>query len=165
MPALGGSQQLALSYRDATGEIGTMKVFFNEITAISLPGLLADIGDLTTATDAITLGIRAKESWGEVTIVSNDTPTNPAAQREAKLLVQYRGVTTEAPYTLTIPSVDFSTLVFLPGGGDAVAFTSANGASAAIIAWVTAFEALASAPDDEAEAVEVVGMRFVGRNS
>lgn len=165
MPALGGTQQFNLSYRDATGEIGTMKVYFDEITAVSLPGLLTGLGDFTTATDAITLGIRAKESWGEVTVVSNEVPTNPAAQREAKLLVQYQGATTEKPYTLTIPSIDFSKLVFLPGGGDAVAFTSANGASAEIIAWVTAFEALASAPDDEAENVAVTGMRFVGRNA
>ena len=165
MPALGGTQQFNLSYRDATGEIGSMKVYFDEITVLSLPGLLTNLGDFSSATDAITLGVRAKESWGEVTVVSNDVPTNPAAQREAKLLVQYQGVTTEKPYTLTIPSIDFSVLVFLPGGGDAVAYTSANGASAAIIAWVEAFEALASAPDNESENVVVTGMRFVGRNA
>lgn len=165
MPALGGTQQYKLSYRDSTGELGTMTVFFNEITAVSLPGLLTNLGDFASATDAITLGQRAREQWGEVTIVSNAIPSNPAAQREAKLLVQYQGATTQKPYTLTIPSVDFSKLVFLPGGGDAVAFTSANGASAEILAWVTAFETLASAPDDESEGVVVTGMRFVGRNS
>lgn len=165
MPALGGYQKYDVTLRDATGEVTTHTIFFDEITAVSLPGLLTALGNYNTALIGITLGVLAKDRWGEETIVSNVTPTDPAAQRENKLLVQYRGVTTEKPYTLTIGTIDFSTLVFLPGAGDAVAFTAANGASAAIIAWVTAFEALASAPDDEAENVEVVGMRYVGRNS
>ena len=62
-----------------------------------------------------------------------------------------------------------SAVIVFPGSNCdrdlAVAFDAANGASAAIQAWVTAFEALASAPDDEAENVVVTGMCYVGRNT
>lgn len=165
MPALGGRQPTSWSIRDATAESTSHIVYVDEITAASLPGLLTQLGAYQTALDAITLGVVARTGWGEDTVVSNAVPSNPAAQRESKLLVQYQGNTTEKPYTLTIGTIDYSKLVFLPGAGDAVAFDAANGASAEIIAWVTAFEAMASAPDDEAENVTVVGMRFVGRNS
>lgn len=165
MPAIGGRQISSWTLRDATAEPTTHNVFFDEITAVSLPGLLTALGNYQTALVGITIGQLAKHSWGEDTIDSNATPSDPAAQRESKLLVQYQGATTEKPYTLTIGTIDPDVLVFLPGGGDAVAFTAANGASAEIQAWVTAFEALASAPDDEAENVVVTGMRYVGRNS
>jgi hypothetical protein len=165
MPAIGGRQKYNVTLRDATGEPTTHTVYFDEITAVSLPGLLTELGAYNTALIAITNGVLAKDFWGEETIVSNAVPSDPSAQRESKLLVQYQGVTTEKPFTLTIGTVDYSKLVFLPGAGDAVAFEAANGASAEIQAWVTAFEALASSPDDEAENVAVTGMRFVGRNS
>jgi len=165
MPALGGRQKYDVTLRDVTGEATTHTVFFDEITAISLPGLLTLFGNYNTALIGITNGVLAKDRWGEETIVSNATPSDNSAQRESKLLVQYRGATTEKPYTLTIGTIDFDKLVFLPGAGDAVAFEAANGASAEIQAWVTAFEALASAPDDEAENVVVTGMRYVGRNT
>lgn len=165
MPAIGGRQPTNWTQRDATGEPTTHTVYVDEITAVSLPGLLTQLGAYQTALLGISNGVLAKTSWGEETIVSNAIPSNPNVQREAKLLVQYQGATTEKPYVLTIGCVDFSVLVFLPGAGDAVAFKDENGASAAIQAWVTAFEAMASAPDDEAEAVVVTGMRFVGRSS
>lgn len=165
MPELGGKQGTTWTFRDATEEVSTVTMYADEITAVSLPGLLTAIGAMTTALEGITLGELAKQTWGEQTVVSNDVPSDPSAQRESKLLVQYRGATTQKPYTLTIPTIDYSVLVFLPGAGDAVAFTAANGASTEIQAFVTAFEADWHAPDDEAEAVEVTGMRFVGRNS
>lgn len=166
MPALGTVHKSRIVYRDSTGETSAMEIYNDAITAVSIAGFLTQFGALQTATDAITLGERFQQAWiGDLTTVSNAVPANQAAQREAKLLVQYQGTTSEKPYTLTIPTIDFATLVFLPGGGDAVAFTDANGASAGIQAWVTAFEAIASAPDDPAENVVVTGMRFVGRNS
>lgn len=164
MPALGGYQKYDVTLNDATNEKTTHTIYFDEITAVSLPGLLTQLGNYNTALLGITNGVLFKDRWGEETIVSNAIPTDPSAQRENKLLVQYRGVTTEKLYTLTIGTVDFAALHFMPGAGDAVAFRDEDGATAAMQAWVTAFEALASAPDDEAENVEVVGMRYVGRN-
>jgi len=166
MPAIGSTHKSNIQYRDATGETSTMTIYNDAITTVSLPGFLTQFGALQAATDDITLGIRSKQEWiGDSTVVSNAVPTDPAAQREAKLLVQYMDATNEKPYTLTVPTIDFSVLVFLPGGGDAVAFRDENGASAEIQAWVTAFEAIASPPDDPTHNVTVTGMRFVGRNN
>lgn len=165
MPAIGSVHVATLKYGDATEENSTMEVFVGPITALSLPGFLTQFGDFQTKTDAIVLGTRRAQSWiGDRTTVTNAYPTNPAAQRESKLLVQYQDATTEKPYTLTIPTIDYSKLVFIPGGGDAVIFSGAA-ANADIAAWVTSFEAMAKAPDDPTHGVTVVGMRFVGRNT
>jgi hypothetical protein len=165
MPAIGSTHKSLIKYRDATAETSTMTVFNEALTIANLDAFLALFGTLQDATDAITLGVRASQSWiGDDTTVSNAVPSNPAAQRESKLLVQYQDAVNEKPYTLTIPTVDFSTLVFVPLGGDAVQFAGAS-ASTAIKNWVTAFEAIAKAPDDDTHAVVVTGMRYVGRNT
>lgn len=165
MPPIGSVHVSGLSYRDATDEVGSFEFFHGAITAVSIAGFLADFGDLQTATDAITLGTRSSQFWtGDRTTVSNAIPTNPAAQREARLRVKYMDDTTEQQYTLTIPTIDFSKLVFVAGGKDAVVFSGA-GAHADIVAWVTAFETIARSPDDDTHTVTVVKMRFIGQNS
>lgn len=165
MPPIGSVHKSTIMYGDATGENSTMEVFNEALTITNLDAYLALFGTLQTATDGITLGTRRQQSWiGDKTTVTNAYPTNPAAQRESKLLVNYQDDVTEKGYTLTIPTVDFSTLVFVPLGGDAVQFAGAA-ASAAIKAWVTAFEAIAVSPDDDTHSVTVTGMRYVGRNT
>lgn len=165
MPPIGSVHKSSLTYGDATGETSDVEIFNGAITALTIAGFLTAFGDFQTKTDAITLGTRRKQKWiGDLTTVTNDFPTNPAAQREAKLRVTYQDVTTEEQFSLTIPTIDFSVLNFVPGGGDAVIFAGA-GASTEITDWVTSFEALAKSPRTPANAVEVVGMRFVGVNS
>jgi len=165
MPPLGSVHKSRIVYGDATEETSAMEIFNGAITALSIGGFLTNFGALQTATDAITLGTRRQQSWiGDLTTVSNEWPTDKAAQRESKLLVTYRDTVTEEEFILTIPTVDFDKLNFVPGGGDAVIFEGA-GAHADIVAWVTAFEAIARTPRSDANAVEVVGMRYVGRNT
>jgi len=165
MPAIGSVHKVGIKYGDATQENSTFEVFMAGITALTLPTFLTQFGNLQTATDGITLGIRRQQFWtGDLTTVSNAYPTDPAAQRESKLLVQYQDDTTEKLYTLTVPTVDFSTLRFVPLAGDAVLFSGAD-ASDEIKAWVTAFETLARSPDDSTHTVSVIGMRYVGRNT
>lgn len=165
MPALGSVHKSRIVYGDVSRETSALEVYNGPITALSIAGYLTAFGNLQTATDAITLGIRRQQSWiGDLTTVSNAWPTDPAAHREAKLLVDYWDTVTEEPFQLTIPTVDFSKLVFVPGGGDAVLF-SGDDASTEIKAWVTAFEAIGRSPRSDANAVEVTGMRFVGRNT
>lgn len=165
MPAIGSKHRASITYGDVTEETSRVEIPIGAITAVSIAGFLTQFGAFQTATDAITLGTRRKQQWiGDDTTVTNAWPSDKAAQREAKLLVQYQDAVTEQPYTLTIPTIDFDVLNFVPGGGDAVLFSGA-GASAAIIAWVTAFEALGKSPDNDANAVEVIGMRFVGVNT
>lgn len=165
MPPLGSSHKSRIVYGDVTEETSAVEIYNGAITAVSIGGFLTQFGTFQTATDAITLGTRRQQAWiGDLTIVSNAWPTDKAAQRESKLLVDYRDTVTEEVFQLTIPTIDFDVLNFVPGGGDAVLFAGA-GASAAIIAWVTAFEAMARTPRSDANAVEVVAMRYVGRNT
>jgi len=162
MPALGGRQPFSVSYRDYSGETKSVQVFTGEITAVSIAGLLSDIGDLTAALDAVTLGVRASEHWGEQTIVSNARAATADAQIETELLVRCLGETTEAPWSFRIPTVDYTAFNFAdPPAGDQVIISGA-GASAATTALISALEALCKMPDDETEAIVVVGMEVVG---
>ena len=159
------SHYSTLTYKDATGESSTMKVYNDAITALSIGGFLAQLGALKTATDAITLGNRTRSSWvGDYDTISDDPATDNYAQRENKLLVSYKDTTTNEVYQLTIPTIDLALLTFIPGAKDAVQFAGA-GVNAAVTDWVTAFEAFASPPENPGNGVEVVAMRFVGRNT
>jgi hypothetical protein len=154
-----------LTYKDATGESSTMKVYNDAITALSIGGFLTQLGAFKTATDALVLGNRTRSAWiGDYDTLSNDPASNNYAQRENKLLVSYKDTTTDEEYELTIPTVDLALLTFIPGAKDAVQFAGA-GVNAAVTAWVTAFEAFASPPEAPGNAVQVTAMRFVGRNT
>lgn len=162
MPAVGGRQPVKVQYRDYSGELRTIQnMYSGEITAVSIAGFLSDFGDLTAALDAVTLGVRASESWGEQTIVSNDRPASKAAQIESEMLVTLRGATTEQPFSFRIPTVDYTAFNYAdPPAGDTVILSGA-GATTATTDLVAALEALLRAPWDEAELVEVTGMRVV----
>lgn len=165
MPAIGGRQPSTWTLRDVSKETTSHTVYTGEITAISLPGLLTNLGAYQTALLGITNGVLAKTGWGEATVVSNLSATNPSVHRENKLEVHYMNDTTEEPYTLTIGTVDFAVLDFLPNAGDWIAITAGTGASAEIQAFVTAFETLARAPNNEAQTVTITGIKYVGRNT
>lgn len=165
MPAIGSVHKTSINYGDVTHETGSFTMFTGAVTAVSIGGYLTALGAIQSATDAITLGVRRSQSWtGDLTTVTNAWPTDRSAQRESKLLVQYQDSVTEKPYTLTVPTIDYSKLNFVVGGGDNVEFAGAN-ASTEIKAWVTAFEALGRSPDNDQNTVKVIGMRFVGSNT
>lgn len=160
MPALGGSQPVSFQFLDYSGERKSVTVYANEITAISLPGLLTQISALETALEAVTLGTLSQTSFGNREVLSNTRPTEKDAQIETEMLVYMRGDTTEKPYSFRIPTVDYTAFNYAdPPAGDSV-IISGSGASAATTALVTALEAF-SAPDDETEGWTVVGMKVV----
>jgi len=165
MPAIGGRQPSTWALRDVSKEVTTHVVYTGEITAVSLPGLLTNLGAYQTALIGITNGVLAKTSWGEATVVSNLSATDPSVHRENKLEVHYMNDTTEEPYTLTIGCVDFTKLNFLPNAGDWIAITAGTGAQDEIVDYVTAFETLARAPNNEAQTVTITGIKYVGRNT
>jgi len=161
MPALGGRQPIRFSYRDYSGELAAIRLYSGEITAVSLPDLLTQLGALATALDGVTLGVRATQAWGEETIVSNDRATDKAAQVESELLVRCQGATSQAPFSFRIPTIDYAAFNYAdPPAGDQVIISGA-GASAATTALITALETLCKMPTDETEAIEVVGMEVV----
>lgn len=145
--------QFSLSIRDYDGAIGVMAVNTGAVTAVSLPGLLTQIGDLRDAVDDLTIGVIAKERQ-EVfnTILSQDLPTSEFAQRGSKWQVNYHDNTQFfdapvnaipnagylKPFQVEIPAADLSLL------DDNQTFLPLDGTEAA--AFVTAFEAMARSP-------------------
>lgn len=161
MPALGGRQPYTVVYRDYSGKTKSVRLYTNEITAVSLPGLLTELGDFITALDAVTLGVRASQQWGEETIVSNAKAAEKDAQIETEMLVRVRGAVTQKPWSFRIPTVDYTAFNYAePPAGDQV-IISGPGASAATTALITAIQTTFKHPDDETEALEVVGMEVV----
>ena len=161
MPAVGNINPIGVQYRDYSAEVKNIRLYSGEITAVTLPGFLTKFGALQDALDDVTLGVRAKQSWGEETIVSNDRPTAKDAQIETELLVRVQGATTERPWSFRIPTVDYTAFNYAdPPAADQVIISGA-GASAATTALVAAIEDLCKMPDDPAEAVVVVGMNVV----
>lgn len=161
MPALGGRQPFTVVYRDFSGETKSVRLYTNEITAVSLPGLLAELGDFQTALDAVTLGVRARQQWGEETIVSNQKATEKTAQIETEMLVRCIGAVTERPFSFRIPTVDYDKFNYAePPAGDQV-IIQGDGATGETLALVASIEATFKMPDDEAEALQVVGMEVV----
>src|SRR3990172_12537880 len=106
MPALGGRQPITFQYRDHSREVKSIRLYGGEITAVSLPGLLTELGDLATALDNVTLGVRSAQGWGEETTVSNDYPAAEDAQVETEVLVRVRGAVSEMPWSFRIPTAD-----------------------------------------------------------
>lgn len=147
---------------DASGEKSTVSVFNGAITAVSIGGFLTDFGNLRSALDGIIQGTIHQEQWiGDRTVLSTTPPTNPGAQREAKILFTYRGDTTNKLYNFEVPCPDYAVIQLAdPGNSDAVALD----APAAMVTFVSAFETIARTPDDDTETCTIVGARLVGRN-
>lgn len=142
-----------LSLRDWDKKIGTMQVNTGLVTALTLPGLLTQIGALRSAVDGITRGVLANESQ-EVfnTILSQALPTNEDAQRGNKWLVSYHDNTQffDDPvnaipndaylrkFRVMIPTADNS---LLADNDTLLDLTAGAG-----LAFKTAFEAIAKSP-------------------
>lgn len=164
MPPIGTKAHADVMLRDATGEPTTSSIRVVTLTAGNLAATQTLMAAYFGALAAIVLGVVAKTEYGNAEVISNAEASNPAAQRESKLLFTYWDVTTQKTYVVSYGTIDFSFLHFLPGAGDAVAFKTADGAPSEITDFVTAFEAVAKAPDT-GNAVAIIGARFVGRNS
>jgi hypothetical protein len=142
-----------------------------EVTAVSLPDLLTEVGALRTAIDGITDGIVSDESLTVFnTNLSNATPTDVNSQREHVWIVTYEdnlqffddpvnAIPNEGfgrLFTLTIPTAD-------PDGAVGRMQTNsdlANLADTGIAAFVTAFEETARSP--YGGTVNVIRIRYSG---
>jgi len=158
MPALGGRQPIGFQYLDYSNERDTVTVYANEITAISLPGLLTQIGALQTALNAVTLGTLSKTSFGNEEYLSNTKPTDKMAQVETQLLVRAMDSVTEQPFSFRIPTADYTKFNY--GTDSDQAILSGAGASAETLALVTALEAFSS-PYNEGNTMTVLGIEVV----
>jgi hypothetical protein len=154
---MANSHYYGFSVLDYSNERSGSKVNFGAVTAINLAGVLAQIGDLRTAIGNIILGVVSSDRWvGDSTILSSTPPAEPTAQVELKFQFTYEGADTHKKFRLEIPTADPSKTV---AGSDMVDLTDTD-----IAAFVTAFEALATSPDDDTESVNIIEGRLVGRN-
>ena len=161
MPAVGGRQPYTVVVRDHSDETKSIRLYTGEITAVSLPGLLTALGTFKTALADVLLGVIAKDHWGEETVITNAVATALDAQVETEMLVRCVGATSEAPFSFRIPAVDYTKFNYAdPPAGDQVILTGA-GASDETLALVAALEATFKMPNDESEAISVVGMEVV----
>jgi len=157
MPAIGDHASVSISYLDHSNELRAVGLPVGELTAISLAGFLTQFGDLQTAMDAVTLGTRARQAWGETSVISNTPPANANAQVESEVLVRCRGAVGEAPFSFRIPTVDYAAFNW---DGDSAVLSGA-GATAATVDLVDAIEALVKMPADDSEGVVVYAIEVV----
>lgn len=146
-----------LTVRDYSEETSTSRFNFGAITAVSLPGFLTQWGNLRTAVGNIILGVLGKEQLVmDSTVLSNDAPTDSAAQVELKFMFTYEGNSSKKKFRVEVPTPDTSKVI---PGTDLVDMTDTD-----IAAFVTAFEAVGRSPDDDQETINVIEGRLVGRN-
>lgn len=143
------------TFLDYDRESGSTNIQTGAVTAVSLPGLLTQIGNLRTAIGNITLGTISGESlYAFRTRLSNAPPASPLAQRETVWVVHYEDVTQffDDPvnaipnegfgknFTVAIPTADFSGTHLQANSADA------NLTDDDMIAFVAAFEAMVKSP-------------------
>jgi len=157
MPAVGNRNPFTVQYLDYSGEVESLRLFSGDLTALTLAAFLAQFGDLQTALDAVTLGTRSKQTWGQESIVSNTKPTGKDAQIETQLLVRYMGETTQKPYSFRIPTAYYTAFNYV---GDHVVLSGA-GATTATTNLVSALEAIGATPDDPTEGIIVTDIEVV----
>jgi len=145
------------SYRDWSGEVSGF-----ELTTLALDGSsYSALGTLYTAFDDaiadLTSGQLAKKSFGNRTNESSDNGPF-GANREDKILVTYKGDTSEKLFRFEIPCRSLVEANLLANSD---LLDMANGEVAAL---VTAIEDLVRSPDTGTETVTVISLRLVGRN-
>lgn len=163
--------RLSYSMLDYSREKKSFSIATGEVTAVSLAGLLTQVGELRTAVEGITLGVVSDESLNVFnTSLTNAPPANELAQVEKNWLVTYEDAlpffddpVNAIPnegfgrlFTMTIPTADI--VGRLMPASDLADLTDTQ-----IAAFITAFETTARSP--YGGTVNVVQMRFVGRNS
>jgi len=167
MPGLIGFSML-----DYSREKAAFSIITGDITAVSIAGVLSEIGTLRTAIEGITLGVVSDESLRAfATNLSNTPPASALAQVETNWLVTYEDVTeffddpvNSIPnegfgklFTLTIPTAEIGAAGRLQVNSDLADLTESG-----MAAFVSAFETTARTP--YGGDVNVVSIRHVGRN-
>lgn len=142
-----------LTIRDWEGSLGTVEINTGAVTAVSLPGLLTQIGNLRDAIDDLVIGVLSDERQTVFnTILSQDLPTSEFAQRGNKWIVFYHDNTQFfdapvnaipnagylKPFHVMLPTADNSLLA-----SNETVLDISTGVGAA---FVTAFEAMARSP-------------------
>jgi len=152
------------TYNDSTvkangePESSSFRLPVTNLTAANVAAQSALVADLTTAIEAVVLGVLQKTTLIFDEVVLSDIPANDQlAQREIKLLCRYHDTTTGAKFRCSIPTFDLS---LLPLHSEFLDLTADEG-----LALKSAFEAIVKSPTDDSHAVVLDSAQFVGRNT
>lgn len=161
--------ELGFTLLDHSNEIGRVNIHTGNVTAVSLPGLLTEVGALRGAIEGITLGVVSRESLKVFdTQLANEPPVDENAQVERGWLVSYEdnlpffddpvnaipNAGYHKKFTVVIPTADIEGRL-LPES-DKADLTDTQ-----MAAFVTAFETTARSP--YGGTVTVLEVRHVGR--
>lgn len=136
-----------LSLKDNSREVGRSEFNIGDLTAVSLPGALTQMGALTDAIMAIVLGVKVGSGWGDNDSFVAAPPTSKLAQRGVKWTLQGRDTVTGVPVINHIPTANLS---LLPAGdSEDLDLTTGTGA-----ALKTAYDDLCKSPAGNALALE-----------
>lgn len=154
--AINPNHTYSFTYKDYSNEPSTVQGNMGAITALTIASFLAQMGDLRTAQQALTLGSLVHDTWvGDSTIYSGALPTDLNAQRERKWRVEYEDSSNFTKFRYEIPVAKVTGLL-IPNT-DQADLSNTNWAN-----WVAAFEALSKSP--YGNGVNVLGATLVGRN-
>lgn len=95
---------------DFTSEKTSTRFHIGDITAVSLPGALAQMGDVRTAIEAVTLGVVRTSAYGDIDTISGVAPNSPLAQRGVKWTVILQDTVTGYSSPIHIGTADLSLL-------------------------------------------------------
>lgn len=147
----------AVTYRDYSREASSVSVRGIEITAANFDAQWAMIHNLQLAITSLTLGVVQAEGFVLKERLSNQAPSNGAANRETKWLVTYEDDVTYAQGTYELPCADVETETLRLANTDIADLTDALW-----IQFISDFEDYARSP--LGNAVSVVKAIMVGRN-
>jgi len=163
MPSLpaGTYQTASASYLDAGGELGhTTNLWGTVITAANQAAQAAAWATLLTAMDALALGNRKVDNYGDKSTYAVAIPTNGAA-REVALQAIYQDATTGSSWRgIIVPTLDISLVTYVNnvGAKDAVIIQD-GGAVEALYDALVAFPV--RNPLAQANTVNIIGMKVV----
>lgn len=165
LPA-GDYSPFRMSFRDASDEVGFFGGYGELVTEEDYDAQRAAFVAFVTAVDGITIGQIVETEYAGILTVVNPiaVPTNPVAQRENKLLVRYYDAINFAKFTLSIPTINLTNLVFEADARDFVSKTLWVGGGTNMSTFVTAFQAFAKNPLT-GNATVIKSLQFVGRNT
>lgn len=151
--------QASFSFNDHSGEVGVLQVNALDITAANFTDQNTARLALLAAVLAITNGNNRENKWANITRVGNTLPSDANSRRETKFLVRYEDATNRKRYSVEVPCADLALAGLITPGTDLVILTQA-----AIVSFITAFEAFVRAPTT-LNPVTVLSMEVVGRDS
>lgn len=152
MPTLGFD---SITFRDYDSELSNVRVNATVLTAANFDAQATLRNAFVSAMQAISLGVKGQESFGNQIVSSLSPAGNDAAQREQKWLVQYHDSTSLKRFSFEIPCADTGAL-------DANDRAHAEiGDSGVVDAFVAAAEAYVLSPDGGAIVIDEITL--VGR--